>query len=81
MVDPAFAGSDTLATARALALGLRRESFDLVLCGKSSVDAETGQVSGYIKPPARGEWRMAVSSTGGQGYAAAESEFAYFTVK
>jgi electron transfer flavoprotein alpha subunit len=44
LVDPAFAGSDTLATARALALALRREGFDLVLCGKSSVDAETGQV-------------------------------------
>ncbi|HSD09673.1 MAG TPA: FAD-binding protein [Candidatus Binatia bacterium] len=44
LVDPVFAGSDTLATARALALALRREGFDLVLCGKSSVDAETGQV-------------------------------------
>jgi electron transfer flavoprotein alpha subunit len=42
--DPAFAGADTLATARALALALRRESFDLVLCGRNSVDAETGQV-------------------------------------
>lgn len=44
LVDPAFAGSDTLATARALAAALRREGFDLVLCGRSSVDAETGQV-------------------------------------
>lgn len=44
LVDPAFAGADTLATARALALALRKEGFDLVLCGKSSVDAETGQV-------------------------------------
>ena len=44
LVDPSFAGSDTLATARALALALRREGFDLVLCGKASVDAETGQV-------------------------------------
>jgi electron transfer flavoprotein alpha subunit len=44
LVDPILAGSDTLATARALALALRREGFDLVLCGKSSVDAETGQV-------------------------------------
>ena len=42
--DPACAGSDTLATARALALALRREPFDLVLCGRNSVDAETGQV-------------------------------------
>jgi electron transfer flavoprotein alpha subunit len=44
LCDRAFAGSDTLATARALALALRRESFDLVLCGRNSVDAETGQV-------------------------------------
>jgi len=39
-----FAGADTLATARALAMALRRESFDLILCGRNSVDAETGQV-------------------------------------
>jgi electron transfer flavoprotein alpha/beta subunit len=44
LVDRAFAGADTLATAHALALGLRREPFDLVLCGRVSVDAETGQV-------------------------------------
>lgn len=43
--DPAFAGSDTLATARALAATLRKEGpFDLVLVGKNSVDADTGQV-------------------------------------
>jgi electron transfer flavoprotein alpha subunit len=44
IVDRAFAGSDTLATARALSLFLKREGFDLVFCGKYSVDAETGQV-------------------------------------
>lgn len=43
--DPAFAGSDTLATARALAAVLEREGpFDLVLAGRNSVDADTGQV-------------------------------------
>ena len=43
--DAAFAGSDTLATARALAAALAREgSFDLVLVGRNSVDADTGQV-------------------------------------
>ncbi|MGH7865632.1 MAG: electron transfer flavoprotein subunit beta/FixA family protein, partial [Candidatus Binataceae bacterium] len=42
--DRAFAGSDTLATARALARWLARGSFDLVLLGKYSLDAETGQV-------------------------------------
>ncbi len=44
LCDRAFAGSDTLATARALALALSREAFDLILCGRNSVDAETGQV-------------------------------------
>jgi electron transfer flavoprotein alpha/beta subunit len=44
LCDRAFAGSDTLATARALAAALRRTSFDLVLCGRNSTDAETGQV-------------------------------------
>ena len=45
VTDPAFAGSDTLATARALAVVLEREGpFDLVLVGRNSVDADTGQV-------------------------------------
>jgi electron transfer flavoprotein alpha/beta subunit len=44
LVDPAFGGSDTLATARALALALRHEHYDIIFCGKYSVDAETGQV-------------------------------------
>jgi electron transfer flavoprotein alpha subunit len=43
--DPAFAGSDTLATARALAAALQHVGpFDLILCGRNSVDADTGQV-------------------------------------
>ena len=42
--DAAFAGADTLATARALALALAREQYDLILFGNNSVDAETGQV-------------------------------------
>lgn len=48
LCDRAFAGSDTLATARALAAALRREAFDLILCGRNSVDAETGQVGPEI---------------------------------
>ncbi|MCH9020658.1 MAG: hypothetical protein IIA73_09885 [Proteobacteria bacterium] len=49
ITDPAFAGSDTLATARALAAALRREGpFDLVLVGRNSVDADTGQVGPEI---------------------------------
>jgi electron transfer flavoprotein alpha subunit len=45
VTDPAFAGSDTLATARALAAAIEHEGpFDLVLAGRNSVDADTGQV-------------------------------------
>ncbi len=45
ITDSAFAGSDTLASARALAAALEREGpFDLVLVGRNSVDADTGQV-------------------------------------
>ena len=45
LCDPAFAGSDTLATARALARAIEVEGpFDLVLAGLNSVDADTGQV-------------------------------------
>jgi electron transfer flavoprotein alpha subunit/electron transfer flavoprotein alpha/beta subunit len=48
--DPAFAGSDTLATAVALCGALDRTAaeagaaWDLVLLGRNSVDADTGQV-------------------------------------
>lgn len=45
ITDPKFAGSDTLATARAIAAALNHAGpFDLVLCGKNSIDADTGQV-------------------------------------
>ena len=43
--DPALAGSDTLATARALAAVLRRTGeFEAIVTGLNSVDADTGQV-------------------------------------
>ena len=45
LCDPALAGSDTLATAVALAAAVRREGpFDLVLAGLNSLDSDTGQV-------------------------------------
>ena len=45
ITDAVFAGSDTLATARALAASLRLLGpYDLVLAGLNSVDADTGQV-------------------------------------
>ena len=39
-----FAGADTLATARALALACRRIGYNSIFCGKYSADAETAQV-------------------------------------
>ena len=44
LTDRALAGSDTLATARTLSLALAREKPDLIICGRNSTDAETGQV-------------------------------------
>lgn len=43
--DPAFAGSDTLATSYTLASGIRKiGSFDLIICGIKTTDGDTGQV-------------------------------------
>ena len=49
VTDPVFAGSDTLATARALVAALEATGpWDLVLCGRNSVDADTGQVPAQV---------------------------------
>ncbi len=53
VTDPAFAGSDTLATAQALTAALaaseaRLGPFDLILVGRNSVDADTRQVGPEI---------------------------------
>jgi len=43
--DPAFAGSDTLATSYTIACGIRKiGEFDLVICGKQAIDGDTAQV-------------------------------------
>lgn len=45
VTDERLGGSDTLASARVLAAALTRLGpFDLVLCGRNSLDADTGQV-------------------------------------
>ena len=45
LCDHAFAGADTLATSYTLAMAIRKiGDFDLILCGRQSVDGETGQV-------------------------------------
>lgn len=43
--DAAFAGADTLVTAKCLtAAAVRLGGFDVILCGRRAVDGETGQV-------------------------------------
>ncbi|MBI4506650.1 MAG: electron transfer flavoprotein subunit beta/FixA family protein [Chloroflexi bacterium] len=46
--DPALAGSDALATARALAEAIKRESPDIVICGTESSDGSTGLMPGML---------------------------------
>jgi electron transfer flavoprotein alpha subunit len=46
--DPAFAGADTLATAQALAQAMRKLVPDLIVCGKFTIDSETGQVPSEV---------------------------------
>jgi len=43
LCDPAFAGSDTLATAYALSLAVKKLSPDLVLCGRQTLVGDTAQ--------------------------------------
>jgi len=43
--DRAFAGSDTLATAYALSMGIKKiGAYDLIICGKQAIDGDTAQV-------------------------------------
>jgi electron transfer flavoprotein beta subunit len=47
--DRVFSGSDSLATARILAAGIRRVGpFDVVLCGNQTLDGSTAQVSSQL---------------------------------
>ena len=46
--DPAFAGGDALATGRALATAISRDSFDLVLTGSQSDDVRWGGTGSVI---------------------------------
>jgi len=56
--DGAFAGSDSYATSKALALAVRRlDDVDLVLCGKQATDGDTGQVGPGLA--AHLDWRQA----------------------
>jgi electron transfer flavoprotein beta subunit len=43
--DSAFAGADTLATSYTLSLAVKKiKDFDLVICGRQTIDGDTGQV-------------------------------------
>lgn len=42
--DNAFAGSDTLVTAYILSTAIKQMEYDLILCGRQSVDGDTAQV-------------------------------------
>jgi len=46
--DPKFAGADTWATSKTLAMTIQKLGFDLVLCGMKAVDGETSQVGPEI---------------------------------
>ena len=42
--DSVYAGSDTLATSYILSLAARKIGFDLILCGRQTIDGDTAQV-------------------------------------
>ncbi|MBQ2387559.1 MAG: electron transfer flavoprotein subunit beta, partial [Clostridia bacterium] len=42
--DNCFAGSDTLATSYILSTAIKRMEYDLILCGRQSIDGDTAQV-------------------------------------
>lgn len=47
--DHAFAGADTVATAKTISLACNTlGGFDLILCGRRAIDGETGQVPGML---------------------------------
>ncbi len=44
LCDRKFAGSDTWATANALAAAIKKLNFDLIICGRQAIDGDTAQV-------------------------------------
>lgn len=60
--DRAFAGSDTLATSYILFTAIKKlGNYNLILCGKQSIDGETGQVG-----PQLAEWLNLPQATGAE---------------
>jgi len=83
LLDKAFAGSDTLATARALSMAIERERpFDVVLCGKYSVDAETGHIGPEVAqllglPHASGATKIEFSQSLDRAIIETETDYGY----
>ena len=48
ILDDAVAGSDTLGTAKILAAAIKKQPFDLVICGTESSDSYSGIVPGQV---------------------------------
>lgn len=46
--DKVFAGSDTLATSYILSTAIKGMEFDLILCGRQSIDGDTAQVGAML---------------------------------
>lgn len=44
LCDKKFAGSDTWATANALATAIKKLNYDLIICGRQAIDGDTAQV-------------------------------------
>lgn len=44
LCDKKFAGSDTWATANALAAAIKKIDYDLIICGRQAIDGDTAQV-------------------------------------
>jgi electron transfer flavoprotein alpha subunit len=82
LLDRAFAGADTLATSRALSRAIQRVGYDVIFCGRYSVDAETGQVGPEVAeilgiPHVSGLRRLEVAADGTSFTAERETDVGY----
>ncbi|MCP8323844.1 MAG: electron transfer flavoprotein subunit beta/FixA family protein [Candidatus Methylarchaceae archaeon HK02M2] len=46
--DRAFAGADTIATAHTLSMQIKKIRYDIIICGKLAMDAETGHIGPHL---------------------------------
>lgn len=69
LTDPAFAGADTLATAYALSLAIKRLAPDLVFCGRQTLIGDTAQTGPMLSvmanlPLVTGVMKVSVNEAG-----------------